>query len=1278
MKIKELQKSVNVAWSPETQDRILLAAGSAAQQLLDTSFNSSNPLLELYSLNLSDTSYDLELVGSQQSDHKFHKLVWTPFDNSNQFSNGLIVGGCESGYLKIYNVSKILAGEDALVAQSNKHTGPVRTLDYNPFKTNLIASATSESEIFIWDVNNTSVPMTPGQKTQPLEDVCGIAWNLQVQHILASTFATRCVVWDLRKNEPIIKLSDSQSRVRWRAVNWHPDIATQLWLASEDDQTPVIQLWDLRYATAPSKTLQIHSRGVLGMALCPKDTELMISCAKDNKILCWNTSSEDNHGEILSEIASTSSWYSDITWCPKNPALVAASSFDGNVSVYSLFGGAQQQVQTSNKIADSFPGMESIPQEYSTQTAAHAQIFHDLKRPPKWFKRPSGISFGFGGKFVTFNGTNKTVEIKQLITDESLVKKSTELENVLAQGNYVEYCRQKADDSSDQHKRYIWYFLKAYFEENPTSEFLNLLGYHSEDIASKFNKFVDDKDTQSNAVDGVTNQMAQLNRNQDGFDMNGLNESTAGKIPYKLSTSGSEGLICEALLTGNIAAAVELCMNAGRSTDAIILASLGGSDLLAKTQYRYLKNNDSFISNLISAMVMADWSGVISQCTIDSWKEALVAALTHSKDQSNLLCERLGERMQMESGGDLSIIQDSILCYICAGNIERIVDAWCTINGHDSLDDSGKLQELIEIVILLNKGMERHGQNIPVYGRYAELLSKYASLLAAQGSLEMALTYVGTSCDDPHIVDLRERLYYALGHKNQSNVMQQRQRTVSGFGQNYQTGPRLSHPRTVSTSSTGMPTSTFNPVLPNSTPNVMPPTTFNTGLPNSGMTNNYVDPMSQMWSQNQVQPQLQQVPKPPTFMNPLENVPQPPRPASVSSVSSQSNTTSGPPKPKRLLDPSVQSNAGYGQMPPSAPYNPNPQFNTNPIQPAFNTQPINQMPLQTQPQMMSSWDQQNVYGYQNNNNAMNGNLAPPPMPQQALKNPTPPPGWNDPPEFKPKSQFISTKSDMSAVHAGTKKWLQKHSDGYSNSSSTSCEVKKDVSVAAPIMHPIFGASDPNQVPPANNMMNPAMLNPAMPGQNQYDQSYGTSQPPTQMQPAAPMNIMNPTNFYQPQQQQQPQMQDNSNMINYQNFNSFVGAPQQQQQQQEMPVKPPVQEVVKEKPPLPEEFIYLQTVLEELKTQCINRATNPQMKRKLDDVSRRLESLYDLLRDNRLSTNTLESLNQMVQLIQIGDYANCLGLHTQMVSGPEFAKIATFMPGMKILIQLAIQLQVFLR
>lgn len=49
----------------------------------------------------------------------------------------------------------------------------------------------------------------------------------------------------------------------------------------------------------------------------------------------------------------------------------------------------------------------------------------------------------------------------------------------------------------------------------------------------------------------------------------------------------------------------------------------------------------------------------------------------------------------------------------------------------------------------------------------------------------------------------------------------------------------------------------------------------------------------------------------------------------------------------------------------------------------------------------------------------------------------------------------------------------------------------------------------------------------------------------------------------------------------------VSQPIQQHQQAPPPVVKP--EVAKEKPPLPEEYIYLQTVLEELKSQCLNVA-----------------------------------------------------------------------------------------
>lgn len=50
-----------------------------------------------------------------------------------------------------------------------------------------------------------------------------------------------------------------------------------------------------------------------------------------------------------------------------------------------------------------------------------------------------------------------------------------------------------------------------------------------------------------------------------------------------------DGLICEALLLGDVEAAVELCVEDARWADAIILAMTGGSELLAKTQHRYLQ-----------------------------------------------------------------------------------------------------------------------------------------------------------------------------------------------------------------------------------------------------------------------------------------------------------------------------------------------------------------------------------------------------------------------------------------------------------------------------------------------------------------------------------------------------------------------------------------------------------------------------------------------------------------------------------------------------------------
>ncbi|KAJ8940709.1 hypothetical protein NQ318_009112 [Aromia moschata] len=638
MKVKDIERTANVAWSPKTQHPIYLAAGTAAQQL-DASFN-TNAAIEMYSLNLTEPGPDMKLISSQPSDHRFHKIIWGSYGGDQ--SSGTIIGGA----------SKLLKGEDAIIGQQEKHTGPVHALDFNSFQTNLFATGAGNSEIFLWDLNNTNAPMSPGAKSQPLEDVLSVAWNKQVQHILASTFPSKCVIWDLRKNEPIIKLTDTVSRIRWKVVAWHPEVATQLCLASEEDHSPIIQLWDLRFATSPLKTLEDHQRGVLSVAWCADDSDLLVSCGKDSRLICWNPNSNQPNGEVLSELAKTNQWSFDVVWCPRNPTLIASPNFDGHVSIYSLMGGKTQQIQTTNKIADSFPGMEGYVQALVPQPST-IFVSADLTKPPKWLKRPVGASFGFGGKLITFENdksaiaqalqnsqpgeplvkVQRTVQISQKGTCSEIRGIGTGLEY----GNFIEYCVNKADTTDDQHKKYIWHFLKASFEQNPRAELLNLVGYSIEDVNSKLGQYVG-KDLQNN-VDGLTDDFSNMNRLEDydsGDPFSNLSpqrQQQKAIAPFKIETGDdSDGLITQALLLNNVEAAVQLCLKAKRFADALIIATTGGPELLTRTQHKYLEQSEGYISSLIAAMVSEDWGSIIDNCDVSSWKEALAAILTHASD----------------------------------------------------------------------------------------------------------------------------------------------------------------------------------------------------------------------------------------------------------------------------------------------------------------------------------------------------------------------------------------------------------------------------------------------------------------------------------------------------------------------------------------------------------------------------------------------------------------------------------------------------------------------
>ncbi|KAJ8319239.1 hypothetical protein KUTeg_004330 [Tegillarca granosa] len=693
MRVKEIERTANVAWSPGIQFPIYMVAGTAAQQL-DATFSTS-AALEIYQLDLTDSSLSVPLISTVPSDCRFHKVVWgsNGMSASNPEASGVVVAGGDNSNIYCYDGAKMINGaKDSLLFKQDRHTGAVKALDFNPFQVNLLASGASESEIYIWDLNKPENPMTPGSKSQPPEDVACIGWNRQVQHILSSTFGSRCVVWDLRKNEPIIKISDSMSRVVY-------------------------------------------------------------------------------------ELPTSNQWNFDVQWCPRNPVMISGCSFDGHVTIYSLMGGGHP-VHSSDKIGDSFGINDPFNQTGASQQQQQQQAnVMPLQKPPKWLRKPVGASFGFGGKLVSFENTKtqnvqqptqKTVYVSQVVTETDLLSRSNLLEQALENQQFVEYCAMKAANSVDSMQESIWNFLRVNFEQEPREYYIQLLGYDRTELARKDmlqaglrgsgqaspsvgSKTPGSQDEALAMFDDISATQTALQQQKE----------ERPRSPLAIPTSDdAEGLISESLLTGNFEAAVDVCLGENKMAEAILLAIAGGPELLSRTQKKYFQKNKSSLGRLISCVVTHNWTHLIETCDLENWKESLAIVLTYSsKDEFIPLCDTLARRLETEKDGRLSPYAG--LCYICSGNIDKFVQNW---NENTDVNNTPlSLQDLIEKVMILKRAVElSRGQPSEISGGFlAEKLNRYASLLAAQGSIDTAMKYLGNA-NEINLAILKDRIYQSL------------------------------------------------------------------------------------------------------------------------------------------------------------------------------------------------------------------------------------------------------------------------------------------------------------------------------------------------------------------------------------------------------------------------------------------------------------------------------------------------------------------------------------
>uniref|UniRef100_A0AAY4AW77 Protein transport protein Sec31A n=1 Tax=Denticeps clupeoides TaxID=299321 RepID=A0AAY4AW77_9TELE len=1196
MKLKEINRTAIQAWSPAQHHPVYLATGTSAQQL-DATFSTSASL-EIFELDLAEHSLDMKSSGTFSSPHRYHKLVWGPHESdSEDFPMGVLIAGGENGNIILYDPSKIVSGSsEVVIDQSSKHTGPVRALDVNSFQTNLVASGANESEIYIWDLNSFNSPMTPGPKSQPLEDISCVAWNRQVQHILASASPSgRASVWDLRKNDLIIKVSDHSNRMHCSGLAWNPDVATQLVLASEDDRMPVIQMWDLRFATSPLKVLENHTRGVLAIAWSLADPELLLSCGKDNRILCWNP----NTAEVLYELPTSTQWCFDIQWCPRNPAVLSAASFDGHISVYSIMGGSNDAVSSrqADQISTSFGNLDPFgtgqtlpPLQLPHSTAAKTSVT-PLKKPPKWIRRPVGASFAFGGKLVSLDNSQPSqqqqqhvVRISQVVTETTFLERSNQLQATLSSGSFVEFCQTKISAAPNEFERTVWSFLKVNFESDSRGKYLELLGYKKEELAQKAAKIEEPEEMEEPEEHGEELECFPVVETEYVTLVNLLVDV--------------DGLITQALLTGDFESAVDLCLHDDRMADSIILAIAGGPELLEKTQKKYFSKSQSKISKLISAVVMKDWRNILETCDLHSWRESLAAVMTYAKpDEFSSLCGLLGSRL--DRAEDQALQTQACLCYICAGSLEKLVTSWAKEqDSHCPLS----LQDLVEKVVILQQAVEKSkGSAASIVGPLlAQKMSQYASLLASQGSLDTALSYLPNT-DQLTVQQLRDRLSKALGHHAMPP-----------------TGPVA-------------PGQTRRPEVP-------------AAVPGQGYTHNQHQLIPQQTpapvaapAQTHAAPQYYQQARSASTITSWSNqtptalpsVPRPLGPVSDLKVQHPFSCCTHPllqtfPHMQQFTPgvggPAIYNPLQYSSsiapppLPPSssasAPMYPGPYSHSQPPAPsAYHSAPATHPPPPACPS--SSFSPALLAGgasFQHGGLGSPASHLPPP--------PTGPTGTEQPvpPALVPASQRT----------------------GLHQRQNLTGSVQGNFAPPAPITAPIMGEP-------------PAQMNPCMQALQPGSQALYN---PNHQQTMAPSQPLNPT----------------TPMINVE---GAPGAPIGD-------VIQPLQSIPTEKitkKPIPEEHLILKTTFEGLIQKCLAAAADPQTKRKLDDATKRLEFLYDKLRDQSLSPAIVGGLHNIAQSIESRAYTDGLGIHTHIVSSSNFSETSAFMPVLKVVLTQANKLGV---